>query len=101
MYRFAYLLVIIGSLIGGWELLNTMAFAESAPQQGAGAAMALAWAVLPYCFARAVEKMGEVTVFESFQRHWQREDDKVVAPTPPTTSAPTPKFHPITGKPLF
>lgn len=97
MYRIAHLLTLIGSLIGGWELLNTMAFAESAPQQAAGAAMALAWAVLPYCFARAVEKIGEVTTIEAFERHWRREEDKTATVVAPVQM---PKFHPLTGQPL-
>ncbi|UXD25290.1 hypothetical protein FORC065_2486 [Yersinia enterocolitica] len=31
--------------------------AGSAPQQAAGAAMGIAWAVIPYCFARALQMM--------------------------------------------
>lgn len=101
MYRFSYIFVLIGALIGGWELLNTFAFAESAPQQGAGAAMALAWAVLPYIFARACEKVGGVTISEALERQWRREQGEavVVKPTVPTPPQ-MPKFHPQTGKPL-
>ncbi len=31
--------------------------ANGAPQQAAGAAMGIAWAVIPYCFARALQMM--------------------------------------------
>lgn len=53
----SYLLAVAGTLIGGFTLFNTVMFADSAPQQSAGATMALAWAVVPYCFARAIEKL--------------------------------------------
>ncbi len=53
-----YLLAFIGALIGALDFIGTMGAAESAPQQAAGAAMAMAWAVLPYVCARAMEKMG-------------------------------------------
>jgi hypothetical protein len=76
MRHLAYAFTVIGSLIGGYELLNTMAFADSAPQQAAGAGMALAWAVLPYCFARAVEKLGEITVSEALDRHFPRQREE-------------------------
>lgn len=84
----SYVLVIIGTLIGGYELLNTLAFAESAPQQAAGAALALAWAVLPYCFARAVEKLGEETFFQALEKHEAQKEtaravSKVMQPSQP------------------
>jgi hypothetical protein len=72
MKIFSYILVIIGTLIGGFTFFDTMISAESAPQQSAGAAMALAWAVLPYCFARAVEKIGERSLSEILDRYFAR-----------------------------
>lgn len=48
----------VGSLIGMATFLQvTQSTTISAPQQAAGAGMALCWAVLPYVFARAVEQM--------------------------------------------
>lgn len=67
----SYVLTIIGTIIGGLTLFSTMG-ADGAPQQAAGAAMALAFGVLPYCFARAVEKIGEVTVAEALDRYFVR-----------------------------
>lgn len=80
MKTIAYVFTIIGTLIGGFQLIETMTFAESAPQQGAGAAMALAWAVLPYCFARAVEKLGAVPFVDALDRYFVRRPPQ---PTPP------------------
>jgi len=47
-------LAIIGAVAGAFGLVATWA-ANGAPQQAAGAAIAVALAVLPYCLARAVE----------------------------------------------
>jgi hypothetical protein len=47
-------LTIVGVVAGTLALLGTLV-ANGAPQQAAGAAMAVAFAALPYCFARAVE----------------------------------------------
>ena len=44
-------LAILGALVGGLSLLMTWATAGSAPQQAAGAAMAAAVAIIPYCLA--------------------------------------------------
>lgn len=45
---------IIGSIVGLLQLGYTLASAETAPQQAAGAGIAIAFAVVPYCLARAV-----------------------------------------------
>lgn len=81
MKTFAYVLVIVGSIIGGFTLLNAIALADSAPQQAAGAAMALAWGVLPYCFARAIEKLGQSTFAETLDRYFERR--QIQSPPPP------------------
>lgn len=100
MKIFSYILTMIGTAIGGFTLLMTMA-ADSAPQQAAGAAMAVAWAVIPYCFARCVEKIGEVSISDALERQWRREQGEAVAVTQTPKSPPqTPKFHPLTGKAL-
>ena len=57
MVAFFMVLTIIGSLLGGVELLNVMVLAKSAPQQAAGAAQAVAFAVVPYCLARAIQEI--------------------------------------------
>jgi hypothetical protein len=51
-------LTILGSIIGGVTFFWEMATATGAPQQAA-AAMGIAWAVLPYCCARAVSEIGK------------------------------------------
>src|SRR5262245_20395604 len=56
---FSYVLTISGSLIGGYYLFCALFLADSGPQQAAGAAVALAFVVLPYCFARAIEKLSD------------------------------------------
>jgi hypothetical protein len=93
MKTFSYILTIIGTLIGGTILLFTL-LADSAPQQGAGAAMAVAWAVIPYCFARAVEKIGQVSISDALERQWRREQGDAVAVTQKTQAPP--KFHDLT-----
>jgi hypothetical protein len=53
-----YLFAFAGALIGALDFIGMIGIAESAPQQAAAAAMAMAWAVIPYVLARALEKMG-------------------------------------------
>ena len=50
----AWILVIIGTLLGGFSVVMAI-FAEAAPAQAAGAALGVGLAVVPYCFARALE----------------------------------------------
>lgn len=57
--RGLYLLPVLGALAGGYELLRTLAWAQSAPQQAAGAAIAATYALLPYVFARAMVELAE------------------------------------------
>jgi hypothetical protein len=44
----------LGSVVGGVECALDWSSATGAPQQAVIAAIALVWAVLPYCFARAI-----------------------------------------------
>lgn len=60
MRRFLWVLVILGSLAGGLVLVATMTFAQGAPQEAAGAALAVALAVLPYCLARAGDSFAQM-----------------------------------------
>ncbi|MGC2493272.1 hypothetical protein [Candidatus Binatus sp.] len=57
--RAVWILPLLGSLIAGFEFFNSLISATSAPQQAAGAAMAMCWAVLPYVFARAAEGLSQ------------------------------------------
>ncbi|MEX1213311.1 MAG: hypothetical protein WEA36_10740 [Balneolaceae bacterium] len=50
--------VIIGSIFGITFFYDSLMMAESAPQQAAGAAIAVASAVIPYCIARAIDEIG-------------------------------------------
>jgi hypothetical protein len=52
--RLAWALAALGSVVGGVEFALDWSSANGAPQQGVIAATALVWALLPYCFARAV-----------------------------------------------
>jgi hypothetical protein len=54
--RILWALAALGSVIGALEFLLTNMTATGAPQQAAGSAMAVAWAVLPYVFARAADE---------------------------------------------
>ena len=53
--RIAWSVALVLAVYGFAQFLFTLDAAESAPQQAAGAAMAACWAVIPYCFARAIQ----------------------------------------------
>jgi sugar phosphate permease len=57
MQKLLWILTIIGSLIGGLIVLVGVLGATGSPQEAAAAAMGLAFAVIPYCIARAVSEM--------------------------------------------
>lgn len=57
-----WIFVLLGAVLGGMTALSAFA-ATSAPQQAAAAAIGVALAVIPYCFARAC--------------HFLREDSKL------------------------
>lgn len=52
--RLVFVLPLIGAIIGSLIILLTMAASGSAPQEAAGYAMAAAFAVVPYVFAKAI-----------------------------------------------
>jgi len=56
---FLNLLTILGSLAGAAVLLLTFASARGAPQEAAGAALALSLAVIPYVIARTVQGIAD------------------------------------------
>jgi hypothetical protein len=53
-----WIVTILGALVGFAQMMM-LESATGAPQQAAGAAMAVASAVIPYVFARAVEKISQ------------------------------------------
>ncbi|WP_316979899.1 hypothetical protein [Shumkonia mesophila] len=55
--KFCYAMALLGSLVGTFFLIEALLGAKGAPQQAAAAAIGIAFAVLPYVFARCVEKM--------------------------------------------
>jgi sugar phosphate permease len=57
MVTFFWVLTIIGSVIGGLMIFATLASAKGAPQEAAGAAIGLSFAIIPYCIARAVSEI--------------------------------------------
>ena len=50
-----FVVTIVGGLIGALLLIISFVFVDSAPQQGALAAVAVGCAVIPYCIARATQ----------------------------------------------
>jgi len=58
--KLLWFLTIVGAVVGGWNYLETITLATSAPQQAAGMALAAASAILPYIFARACQEFGNV-----------------------------------------
>lgn len=57
--EFVWVLVIVGAVIAGGMLAMTFMSSMSAPQEAAGAAMAVGCVVIPYCFARAVTEIAK------------------------------------------
>lgn len=56
---FLWIVTILGCLAGGIALLDGL-MENSAPKQGAGAALAAAFAIVPYVFTRSVEGLRNV-----------------------------------------
>ncbi|KAA8730223.1 hypothetical protein [Ewingella americana] len=52
-----WVIAAICGVIGFFQGIIAVFGANSAPQQAAGAAMGLAWAVIPYCICRAIQQM--------------------------------------------
>jgi magnesium-transporting ATPase (P-type) len=55
--KICWLFTIIGVLIGTYVFVVTLTKSNGAPQEAAGAAIALCFVVIPYVLARAVEKL--------------------------------------------
>ena len=50
-----YAIALLSAVYGFAELVHTVQLATTAPQQAAGAALAVGWAVIPYCGARCID----------------------------------------------
>lgn len=57
MLAFCWMLTIIGVVFGALVLFGTFAAAKGAPQEAAGATLAVALVVLPTVFARACSEL--------------------------------------------
>jgi hypothetical protein len=57
MKIFFWIVTILACIIAGSLFIFTITSSKGAPQEAAGAAMACAVAIIPYVFARAVEKL--------------------------------------------
>jgi len=57
MKKTFWIISIVGSGLGLLTLIGTLGGASGAPQEAAGAAIAVAFAVIPYCVARAISEM--------------------------------------------
>jgi len=71
MLTFLYALTGIGSVIGAFLLVFTIVGSQSAPQQAAGAAMAIGLAIVPYVFSRCIQ----IIVSETSRR---KENERLV-----------------------
>jgi hypothetical protein len=57
--KFFWVVAIVGAILGGILVMATMAGANGAPQEAAGAAMACAFCIIPYVLARASEGLAK------------------------------------------
>lgn len=103
MKMFLYIVTFIGGIFGTLILFGTF-LADSAPQQGAGAAVAVAFVVIPYCMARVIEKARQEPMAEAVARALLAHSQQVKMsqqpprPTPPaeqSQQADTPHAPPL------
>jgi ABC-type phosphate transport system permease subunit len=57
MHSVCWALAAVGSLVGGIVFFDALVSSNGAPQQAAGAALAIGFGVLPYVFARAADEL--------------------------------------------
>ena len=57
MIKVLWVFTLLGSLLGGLFGVLGLLTAHGAPQEAAAAAIAVACAVIPYCFARAASEL--------------------------------------------
>jgi hypothetical protein len=60
-----HIITILGCICGSFVLVGTFLTATGALQEGAGAALAVALAVIPCCFVRSVELWAEPSASEA------------------------------------
>lgn len=77
MKNFLYVLTALGSMIGAFFLFSVFTTAGSAPQEASLAAVAVAFAVIPYCLARAAEGIERTSMsndLHAIAEHYRRID---------------------------
>lgn len=75
---FLWFMTAAGAVIGAFFTFSALAEAHSAVQQAAGAALGLACAVIPYCFARAVSEM-KIPFFKEDDEESEKESERLKA----------------------
>lgn len=60
MKKFLWVLTAIGSVLGVLTVVFGVMGAKGAPQEAAAAAIGIAFAVLPYCLARAASEISQM-----------------------------------------
>lgn len=69
--NFFWLIALLGSLVGGLIMVVTLSSSNGAPQEAAGAAIAVGFAVIPYCFARCLQSWKHSTSgYNAFWEHY-------------------------------
>lgn len=64
-----WVVTLLASCVAGYQLFETFASATSAPQQAAGAALAIAIAVIPYIFTRCLQSIRESDWHDETVKH--------------------------------
>lgn len=75
---FLFTLAAIGALLGGVVLVLSVVLSSGAPQQAAGAAIAVALAVIPYVLARANAESRRMKFEERVKEQLDRMADALV-----------------------
>jgi hypothetical protein len=92
-----YIIAALSSVLGGLVLIFTIASSSGAPQQAAGAAIAMALAVLPYVFARSIQITNQQS--EARQRHLEIlaalkvRSSSAISPPPAHEPTQAPRVH--------
>lgn len=71
MKYFFSAVTILGSVIGALILLFALASTDSAPQLGSLAAVAVGFAVIPYCITRSIEKVARDSQERYLRETWK------------------------------
>jgi len=58
MKKFLWVISAMGAILGGVVTFIGVAAANGAPQEASAAAIGMAFAVIPYCLARAASEFG-------------------------------------------